>query len=48
MSQYLPLEFDNKTIAIIKTEIEEEFKRSYGKPYDWKNILKFNSVKKVV
>jgi hypothetical protein len=46
-TMYTPLVMDSRMVSIIKAEMEEEFKRTYGKPYDWKNILKSNSVKKV-
>jgi hypothetical protein len=42
------LELDHKTIATIKTEIEEEFKKNYGKPYDWTNIFRSTGILKVM
>jgi hypothetical protein len=42
------LELDNKTIFTIKSEIEEEFKKNYGKPYDWTNIFRSTVILKVM
>jgi len=37
---------DPKMISTIKAAIEEEFKKSFGKPFDWKNLLKNYNIRK--
>lgn len=37
---------DPKMVSTIKGSIENEFKRSYGKPFDWHVLLKNSNIRK--
>ena len=36
---------DPKMVSTIKASIEDEFKRSYGKPFDWHVLLKNSNIR---
>lgn len=37
---------DPKMVSTIKGSIKDEFKRSYGKPFDWQVLLKNSNIRK--